>query len=179
MKFAGHMLKRAAGAGLALLLSAEPGMAGGIPRPQSSSDQPPPPAAQAASQDTGASATAPQTQPAQTSSAELPDNPGAARSQASAPVEPGPSGRQSQPPAEPQQQPPSDAQRPVGTAAAETANTSGIAASRPAGVAIAPAKQGRARALLIKVGAVVGAGVAIGTVMALSTSTPSKPPGAH
>jgi hypothetical protein len=171
MKFAGNMLTRAAGAGLALLLSVEPGMAGGIPRPQSSSDQPPPPTAQAPSQDPGASTTAPHTQPVPTDSGELPDSPSTVRSQSSTPAEPGPSGQQPQPP--------SDAQRPVGTAAAETANTSGVAASRPAGVAIAPAKQGRARALLIKVGAVVGAGVAIGTVMALSNSTSSKPPGAH
>jgi hypothetical protein len=68
--------------------------------------------------------------------------------------------------------------QPVGTATAESAPTSGGAASKPAGTAIAPAKQRQVRSLLIKMGAVAGAAVAIGTVMALSKSTPSVPPGA-
>ena len=70
-------------------------------------------------------------------------------------------------------------QRPVGTAAAETANPSGIAASQPAGVAIAPAKQHRVRTIVLRTGAIVGAGVAIGTIVSLTAATPSKPPGAH
>jgi hypothetical protein len=70
-------------------------------------------------------------------------------------------------------------QKPVGTAAAESPNVSGIAASQPAGVAIAPAKQRRARILVLKIGALVAAGVAVGTVAALTRGTPSKPPGAH
>jgi hypothetical protein len=70
-------------------------------------------------------------------------------------------------------------QEPLGTAAAESLPTSGIAASRPAGAAVAPAKQRRVRSILIKVGVVVGAGVAIGTTMALSQGSPSKPPGSH
>jgi hypothetical protein len=73
------------------------------------------------------------------------------------------------------QKPPSE---PVGTATAERTPTAGGAASKPAGTAIAPAKQRQVRSLLIKLGAVAGAGVALGTVMALSRSTPSKPPGA-
>lgn len=68
---------------------------------------------------------------------------------------------------------------PVGTAAAESVQTTGVAASRPAGAAVAPAKQRRARSILIKVGALVGAGVAVGTTMALSQGSPSKPPGSH
>jgi hypothetical protein len=68
---------------------------------------------------------------------------------------------------------------PLGTAAAESVQTTGVAASRPAGAAVAPAKQRRVRSILIKVGALVGAGVAIGTTMALSQGSPSKPPGAH
>ncbi len=68
---------------------------------------------------------------------------------------------------------------PVGTAAAETIQTTGVAASRPAGAALAPAKQRRVRSILIKVGALVGVGVAVGTTMALSQGSPSKPPGAH
>lgn len=70
-------------------------------------------------------------------------------------------------------------QKPVGTAAAESVPTSGVAASQPAGTAIAPGKQRRTRSILIKVGALVGAGVAIGTVAALTLGTSSKPPGAR
>lgn len=92
-------------------------------------------------------------QPAQTQSNELPNSPGSVR---------------------PQQ--PVGTERPVGTAAAEIGNASGIVASKPAGVAIAPAKQHQSRSLLIKLGAVIGAGVAIGTVMALSNASPSRPP---
>jgi cytoskeletal protein RodZ len=73
----------------------------------------------------------------------------------------------------------SPSQKPVGTAAAETPVVSGVAASQPAGVAIAPARQRRVRTLVLRVGAIVGAGVAVGTVAALSRATPSKPPGAH
>jgi hypothetical protein len=67
---------------------------------------------------------------------------------------------------------------PVGAAAAESVPTAGGAAAKPAGVAIAPAKQHQTRSLLIKIGAVVAAGAAIGTVYALSHGTPSTPPGA-
>jgi len=70
-------------------------------------------------------------------------------------------------------------QHPVGTAAAEAPKVSGVTAAQPAGVAIAPGKQRRVRILVLKVGAILGAGAAIGTVVALSAATPSKPPGAH
>jgi hypothetical protein len=70
-------------------------------------------------------------------------------------------------------------QRPVGTAAAEAPDASGVAASQPAGVAIAPAKQRRVRTIVLRMGAIVGAGVAVGSVVALTQATPSKPPGAH
>ena len=65
--------------------------------------------------------------------------------------------------------------KPVGTAAAPYEKTTGVAASRPAGAVIAPAKQRRARSILIRVGIVVGAAVAVGTVMALSHGSPSRP----
>lgn len=70
-------------------------------------------------------------------------------------------------------------QRPVGTAAAEAPKVTGITAAQPAGVAIAPAKQHRVRTIVLRVGAILGAGAAVGTVVALSAATPSKPPGAH
>src|SRR5258708_17056681 len=69
--------------------------------------------------------------------------------------------------------------KPLGTAAAEKPSTTGIAASTAAGAAIAPGKQRRSRSLLIKIGAIVGAGVAVGTVAALTMASPSRPPGSH
>ena len=67
---------------------------------------------------------------------------------------------------------------PVGAATAESVPTAGGAAAKPAGVAIAPAKQHQTRSLLFKVGAVIAAGAALGTVYALSKGSPSTPPGA-
>jgi hypothetical protein len=69
----------------------------------------------------------------------------------------------------------SPAAKPVGTAAAPYEKTSGVAGSRPAGAVIAPAKQRRARSILIRVGVIVGAAVAVGTVVALSKGSPSRP----
>ena len=66
---------------------------------------------------------------------------------------------------------------PVGAATAESVPTAGGAAAKPAGIAIAPAKQHQTRSLLFKIGAVVAAGAALGTVYALSHSTSSIPPG--
>ena len=65
--------------------------------------------------------------------------------------------------------------KPVGTAAAPVATVTGVTASRPVGAAIAPAKQRRARAILIRVSIVVGTAVAVGTVAALSRASPSRP----
>jgi len=72
--------------------------------------------------------------------------------------------------AQPQQ---NGATAPVGTAAAPYEKGIGVAASRPAGAVIAPAKQRRTRSILIRVGLIVAAGVAIGTVVALSNASPS------
>ena len=90
-------------------------------------------------------------------------------------AQPSAQSQQTSPEPPPQQAP----REPVGTAAAESIQTTGVAASRPAGAAVAPAKQRRVRSILIKVGALVGVGVAVGTTMALSQGSPSKPPGAH
>ena len=79
----------------------------------------------------------------------------------------------------PQLEPQPAPQKPVGTAAAEPTHAGGIAASQPAGVAVAPAKQRRVRTIVIRVGAILGAGVAVGSVVALTEATSSKPPGAH
>ncbi len=75
----------------------------------------------------------------------------------------------------PQSLPDAGIQEPVGAATAEGVQTVGGAASRPAGEAIAPAKQGQRRSLLLKVGLIAAAGVAAGVVYALSKGTPSKP----
>jgi hypothetical protein len=64
---------------------------------------------------------------------------------------------------------------PLGTAAAPKQEVTGVMGSRPAGAAIAPAKQRRVRTIFIKIGAVVGAAVALGTVAALSKGSPSRP----
>lgn len=115
--------------------------------------------------------------PAQPAGDQLPDSPGALWSRANDGLQQQSDGQQAVQP--PPQQPPNSSREPVGTAAAESLPTTGVAASRPAGAALAPAKQRRVRSILIKVGALVGAGVAIGTVMALSAGSPSKPPGSQ
>lgn len=72
-------------------------------------------------------------------------------------------------------QPQNDAQKPVGTAVAPYERTVGVAASRPAGAAIAPGKQKRVRTIVITLGVVVGAGIAVGSVAALSHGSASRP----
>jgi len=67
-------------------------------------------------------------------------------------------------------------QQPLGAAAAEQVKTAGGGASRPAGNAIAPVKQHQYRSLVIKLGAVAAAGIAVGTVYGLTHATPSTPP---
>jgi len=77
------------------------------------------------------------------------------------------------------QQPPEQQQNntpaPVGTAAAPTEKPVGAAGSKPAGAAIAPAKQRRVHTILISVGLIAGAGIAVGIVAALSHASPSQP----
>jgi hypothetical protein len=78
-------------------------------------------------------------------------------------------GQGSQPPPQP----------PVGTAAAGVVPANGIAASQPSGVAIAPAKQHRVRTIVVRTGAILAACVAVGSVVALTEGTSSRPPGAR
>jgi hypothetical protein len=79
-------------------------------------------------------------------------------------------------PATPSPQPQAEHfQQPLGAATAEGVPTVGGAASRPAGEAIAPDKQGQKRSLLIKVGLIAAAGIAIGTAYGLSKGTSAKP----
>jgi hypothetical protein len=81
------------------------------------------------------------------------------------------SGAPSAPQAPQQNGPPA----PLGTAVAPYGKGIGIAASRPAGAVIAPAKQRRTRSFVIKLSVIIGACVAVGTVVALSNSSPSQP----
>lgn len=110
--------------------------------------------------------------------AELPDSPGTSQSQNSSAQQQAPASASS-----PQQSGSSQTgttpTQPSGTAAAPAITTTGNAASRPAGAAIAPPKQRRVRSLLIKFGFIAGAGVALGTVAALSLASPSRVPGSH
>ena len=103
------------------------------------------------------------------SESELPENPVPANSQ-----EPNPA-QQTAAPRTDASQSQDNAHKPVGTAAAPYEPTMGIAASRPAGAAIAPAKQRRVRTILISLGVIAGAGIAIGSVAALSHGSPSHP----
>jgi hypothetical protein len=68
-------------------------------------------------------------------------------------------------------------QQPVGAAAAQLGRTTGGAASKPAGAALAPTQQRHSRSLLLKLGLLAGAGIAVGSVAALSKASPSRPPG--
>src|SRR5437763_15335143 len=106
--------------------------------------------------------------------APLPDSPSASQPQQQLPttVQTAPA---SNAPAVPSGHHPID---PQGAATAESAPTLGGAASKPAGAAIAPAKQRQMRSFLIKLGAIAGAGVAFGTIYALTRGTSSLPPGA-
>ncbi len=122
-----------------------------------------------------AAAQAPEANSGSAAANQLPDSPGtSASSSAQQLPAPPPPGQASA--SQPAQTP---AARPPGAAAAEISNTGGVTASEPAGIAVAPAKQRRLRSWIIKLGAVAGAGVAVGTALALSQASPSKPPGAH
>lgn len=126
-----------------------------------------------------------ETQPSQSPSPEevagnaLPDSPGATRAslqsdQQSQPAEPGNQqvGQDKKPDSTTEQQP-------AGAAAAEAGKTTGGAASKPAGAALAPAKQKQSRSLALKLGLLAGAGIALGTITALSIGSTGRPPGSH
>lgn len=81
----------------------------------------------------------------------------------------------------PQAQPPQSqepAAVPSGAAGAKAATVKGAPVAQPAGAAVAPPRQRGHRSLLIKLGLVAGAGIAVGSVVALSERSPARPPGA-
>ena len=67
---------------------------------------------------------------------------------------------------------------PSGAAGAKSANPKGAPVAQPAGAAVAPVRQRGHRSLLIKLGLVAGAGIAVGSVVAMSEKSPTRPPGA-
>jgi len=69
----------------------------------------------------------------------------------------------------------SEPQQPVGTAAAPYEKPVGVPGSRPAGAAIAPAKQRRVRAVVVKVSLLLAGAAAVGAVVGLSKASHSKP----
>lgn len=98
----------------------------------------------------------------------LPNAPSTQAAQSSQPAQTAPADKSAQQP-----QP----QNPLGAAAAQQGATAGGAASKPAGNAIAPAKQRQMRSLLIKIGAIAAGAAAIGAVVALTRGTSPVPPG--
>ncbi len=83
-----------------------------------------------------------------------------------------------QPQTQPAQSPQQPAPAPAGAAGAKAANVKGAPVAQPTGAAVAPPRQHGHRSLLIKVGLIAGAGIAVGTAVALSAGSPSRPPGA-
>jgi hypothetical protein len=67
---------------------------------------------------------------------------------------------------------------PSGAAGAKAATTKGAPVAQPTGAAVAPAREHGHRSLLIKLGLIAGAGIAVGSAVALSHGSPSRPPGA-
>jgi hypothetical protein len=190
MELTSPLLTRLICAGLVMALLAPPSAMAGTPNQDPTSvQQPEAPQSGSLAPDAGATSLTSQPQPAQPSRDQLPDSPDPLQSTTPGQSNTGQSNAapsnpdQAQPspvaPANPQQTPQGKTQQPAGAAAAEVESTTGDAAYKPAGAAIAPAKQKRRRMLLIKISALLGAGVAIGSVAALSSASPSRPPGSH
>ncbi len=117
----------------------------------------------------------PQTTPPTVAENALPENP-APQNQQPAPTNAQPAPQNGQTTQQPGGNQSQDANhKPVGTAAAPYEPTVGVAGSRPSGAAIAPAKQRRVRTILISLGVIAGAGIAVGSVAALSHGSPSRP----
>lgn len=162
MKILGHWLRRPVSAGIVICLVAPCGEAAIIRQQQTTSVQSVD--AQSANSVSANEKSAADSTQSKTS----PDDSDSAGEQTGSNVQSG-----ILPPTPNQQQ--NSTSQPVGTAAAPYEKPQGIAASRPAGAVVAPAKQRRARSFLIRVSVIVGAAVAIGTVAALSKGSPSRP----
>ena len=172
IRIAGWLTKRQIGGCLVLILAAPTAKAAATPwqdlAPAQQEQSAPSSGAQEVQTDSGNGKPKPIVDSAQ-SKATLPDAPEAAQSPGTGPNEPNGSSQ----PSQDQQQ--NGAAQPVGTAAAPAVKSTGVAGSRVTGAAIAPAKQRRVHTFLISVAVVVAAGVALGTVVALTHATPSQP----
>jgi hypothetical protein len=66
---------------------------------------------------------------------------------------------------------------PSGAAGAKAAQVKGAPVAQPVGAAVAPARQRGHRSLLIKLGLLAGAGIAVGAAVGLAERSPARPPG--
>jgi hypothetical protein len=66
---------------------------------------------------------------------------------------------------------------PSGAAGAKAAKVKGAPVAQPVGAAVAPARQRGHRSLLIKLGLLAGAGIAVGAAVGLAERSPARPPG--
>jgi hypothetical protein len=161
MKISNLWWERSVACGIALLLAAPMGLAATGPLP----DAPQPATSGTAARSLTNSSTNGSSQgPAQEdySSSLLPAQTGSV-APATPPSQSAPANQQNAP------------QQPVGTAAAPYVRPEGVPASRPAGAAIAPAKQRRVRIYAIRIALLAGAAIAIGTVVAASEGSPARP----
>lgn len=166
MRIAGWLTQRKIGGFLVLILSAPTAQAAATPWHDATPAQQEQSAPYSGAQQAGNGK--PIADSAQ-SGATLPDAPEVAQSQSTS------SNQQSESSQPSQDQPQNGAAPPVGTAAAPSETATGVTASKPAGAAIAPAKQRRVRTILISLGAVGAACVAIGIVAGLSHASSSQP----
>lgn len=127
-----------------------------------------PPASQSLDVDPAKGPLQPVTPPSQDTT--LPNAPSATQQQSTQTTVPPPQAQTEQKPAAPS--------APQGVAVAGEAKTNGGPASKPAGTAIAPAKQSQKRSLLIKIGAIGAGAAALGAIYGLTRSTPARPPNA-
>ena len=161
---------------LAILVSVQMSEAAVLPLQQEPAQQQPAPQQPAAQQQPAPQQPPSQQPPAQQPAAQQPaqQQPAAQQPDAAGQAEPDPgfaSRSQDRSPNVEQR----DAQNPVGTAAAPVTRSTGVAGSRPAGAAIAPAKQKRAKAIFIRVGLIVAGAAAAGAVYGLTKGSPSHP----
>lgn len=89
-----------------------------------------------------------------------------------------PQAQSGQQPTSQQSQSQQPASVPSGAAAAKAADVKGAPVAQPSGAAVAPPRQRGHRSLVLKLGLLAGAGIAVGSAVALSKGSPSRPPGA-
>jgi hypothetical protein len=170
MKMGGWLTERKIGGCLVLILAAPTAKAAAMPRQDEATVRQEQSALYSGAQEIAAeSGGGMPTVNSARSDATLPDAPEVAQSQSPRSKEQDGSSQ----PGRDQQQ--NGGVQPVGTAAAPSVTRTGVTAAKPAGAAIAPAKQRRVRIILISLGVVAAACAAVGTVAGLSHTSPSQP----